>query len=74
MKTENERILVVLDNITNQLLNSISDLQLLYKITNNLDSQEYLMLQDELNRLSLDDDRDDTYFIDNDEKQTYYIK
>ena len=62
-ETENERILVVLDNITNQLLNSISDLQLLYKITNNLDSQEYLMLQDELNRLSLDDDRDDTYYI-----------
>lgn len=74
MKTENERILAVLDNITNQLLNSISDLQLLYKITNNLDSQEYLMLQDELNKLSLDDDRDDTYFIDNDEEETYYIK
>ena len=63
MKTENERILVVLNNITNQLLNSISDLQLLYKITDNLDSQEYLMLQDELNKLSLDDDRDDTYYI-----------
>ena len=57
MNNENLKILIVLNSLTNKLLGSISELQLLYKITNNLDSQEYLKLQDELNRLSLDEDR-----------------
>ena len=57
MNNENEKILVVLKELSNKLLCSISELQLLYKITNNLDSQEYLNLQDELNKLSLDEDR-----------------
>lgn len=57
MNNENLKILIVLNGLTNKLLGSISELQLLYKITNNLDSQEYLKLQDELNRLSLDEDR-----------------
>ena len=57
MNNENLKILIVLNSLTNKLLGSISELQLLYKITNNLDSKEYLKLQDELNRLSLDEDR-----------------